>query len=83
MRSRRTRPTASLALAFGMLIGLAGSYADNLLGDGLVVTAAQVYLWAVGGLLLLTGVATSFTLGAGLRAERAHERRDPVRATAR
>ncbi len=70
--------------ATGLLVALAGSYADNLLGDGVLVTVLQVVLWLLGGLLMLAGAASTAMLRA-----KGHEhvlarrrgRRDPALGT--
>ncbi len=63
-------------LLVGLMVSLAGSFADNVLGGGVIVAVLQVVLWSAGGVLLLAGAASSCALGAGHRAERGHQRAD-------
>lgn len=47
-------PTTLIA---GLLVGLLGSYVDDLAGAGAVATAVQVVLWIASALLIASAVA--------------------------
>lgn len=71
-------PVGPPMLLLGLVVGLLGSLADNALGGAGAVTALQVVLWIAGGLMILTGAASSVTMRAGQKARRA-----PLRPTTR
>lgn len=52
-----TRHHATSVLLFGLVVGLLGSYTDELLGASDVVTATQIVLWCASGVLLVTALA--------------------------
>ena len=67
--NRTHLPVGASALVLGLLIALAGSFADNLLGEAAVVTVLQLVLWAAGGILVLAGAASTVTMSTSQRAE--------------
>ncbi len=68
--NRTHLPVGASALVLGLLIALAGSFADNLLGEAAVVTVLQLVLWAAGGILVLAGATSTVTMSTSQRAER-------------
>ena len=58
MNRSQLRLGASVVL-LGLLVALAGSLTDNLLGDAAVVTVLQVVLWIAGGILMLAGAIST------------------------
>ncbi|MCW3011824.1 MAG: hypothetical protein JWO90_2228 [Solirubrobacterales bacterium] len=58
-------PVGASALLLGLLVALAGSFTDNLLGGAAVVTVLQVVLWIAGGILMLAGAASTSALRLG------------------
>lgn len=68
--SRTQLPVGPAALLLGLIIALAGSYSDNVLGDAAGVTVLQVVLWVGGGILMLAGAASAIALRSGQRAGR-------------
>lgn len=68
-------PIGITALLAGLVVALAGSFADNALGDGGLVTVLQLLLWAGGGTLMLAGAASTVALRAGQRGRRARHPR--------
>ena len=79
--TRTHLPVGSSALVLGLLIALAGSFADNLLGDAPVVTVLQLVLWSTGGILVLAGAASSVTMRTSQRAKRVGRPRSGLRPT--
>jgi len=77
--SRIQLPVGASALLLGLVIALAGSFGDNLLGGAALVTVLQVLLWTVGGILMLGGAASTIALRSGQRAERTGRLRPAVR----
>ncbi len=75
MRVRATFPVGPALILLGLLIGLAGSFADNLLGDGALVTVFQVLLWLASGTIVLAGAASRVALRTGQRAGAGHQLR--------
>jgi len=64
-------PVGASALLLGLVIALAGSFSDNLLGGAALVIVLQILLWTAGGILMLGGAASTIALRSGQRAERA------------
>lgn len=69
MQARSPLPIGSALVLLGLLVGLAGSFVDNLLGASGFVTALQVLLWLGGGTIVLAGAASTVALRTGQRAE--------------
>ena len=65
-------PAGASALLLGLVIAIAGSFSDNVLGGAAAVVVLQLVLWIAGGILMLAGAASLFTLRSG---QRAHGRR--------
>ena len=76
-------PVGASMLLLGLVIALAGSLSDNLLGDATLVTVLQVLLWTAGGILMLAGVASTIALRSGQRAEGSKRRGGSLRPTVR
>jgi hypothetical protein len=51
-------------LALGLVVGLLGSYLDDLLGSGGLVTVLQVLVWVFAGLTIITSLA-GLVVGSG------------------
>ncbi len=84
--NRTQLPVGASALLLGLLVALAGSFADDLLGGSALVVVLQVVLWAAGGILMLAGAAstTALRLGGHDRTElRARPRGARMRPTVR
>ncbi len=75
----RSSSLGSTALLIGLVVALAGSFADNALGDAALVTVLQVVLWFAGGVLMLGGVASTVASRAGQGGRRARGLRPTVR----
>jgi len=76
-------PVGASALLLGLVVALAGSFADNLLGGAAIVVVLQVVLWLAGGILMLAGAASTLMLRAGQRAERPRHGGGGLRPTLR
>lgn len=81
--TRRQLPVGASALLPGLVIALAGSFSDNLLGGAVLVTVLEILLWTVGGILMLGGAASTIALRSGQRAERSRRTGGSLRPTAR
>ena len=79
-RSQQLSVGAS-TLLLGLLIALAGSLTDDVLGDAAIVMVLQVVLWVAGGILMLAGATSVAPLRLG-GADRT-ERRRALRPTHR
>lgn len=53
--TRSQLPVGASALLSGLLVALAGSFTDDLLGGAAIVTVLQLVLWIAGGILMLAG----------------------------
>lgn len=81
--TRSKLPDGVSALLLGIVVAVAGSYADNVLGGAGVVTVLQIVLWTTGGILMLGGAASRVALRSGQRAERARRTGGSLRPTVR
>jgi hypothetical protein len=79
------RPVAATVLLLGVLVTIAGSFADDLLGSTATVTLLQTALWIAGGILMLAGATSVATLRLGGKDRVAAQRRtqNRLRATTR
>lgn len=77
--ARSQLPVGMSALVLGLVIGLAGSFADNLLGEAPVVMVLRIVLWTAGGILVLAGVASTITMGVSERSGRSERARGGLR----
>lgn len=81
--TRTKLPVGASILLLGLVVALAGSLSDNVLGDAALVTVLQVLLWTAGGILMLAGAASTIALRSGQRAERSKRRGGSLRPTVR
>jgi len=81
--TRTKLPVGASILLLGLVVALAGSLSDNVLGDATLVTVLQVLLWTAGGILILAGAASTIALRSGQRAERPRRRGGSLRPTVR
>jgi hypothetical protein len=60
--NRSQLPVGASALLLGLLVALAGSFSDDLLGTDAIVTVLQLVLWIAGGILMLAGALSVIRL---------------------
>lgn len=63
----RSRIDPTTALLAGLVVGLLGSFSDDLLGASGVVEALQVVLWVASAALIVVAVAALASAGHGAR----------------
>ncbi|WP_205698196.1 hypothetical protein [Conexibacter sp. SYSU D00693] len=83
MRSHGSLPAGLPAIAVGLLVGVLGSFSDNLLGDGLTVAVLQLGLWAISAAIVLptaVGMVTGHTQRQVERERRRQRRAERRRA---
>ena len=78
--NRKQLPAGAAAGILGVVVALAGSFSDALLGGAAVVGVLQLVLWIAGGILILAGAASLLTLRSGQPARGSH-RGGSLRAT--
>ena len=55
MTTHRQLPSGASALLLGLVVGLLGSFSDDVLGAGTAASVVQIALWVVSAALILSG----------------------------